>query len=995
MRLFEPGDRVRRLSGGETGVVVRYDSYLGYQVMFPSGLEHVGESAIEVLPPEPEEALLTGRFSSVELYGLRIQALYLQHAYRYDTLAGLSNARIEPAFHQIMVALQVLAKSRPRMILADEVGLGKTIEAGLILKELRARRAADRVLIVVPASLQWQWQQELRSKFNEHFEVLEGAALKSLARRGGNPWRKHGNVICSLSLARREGHAEQIVEAGWDLVIFDEAHRVRRSLHGKRVTSTLGYQLADELKEGVDGMLLLTATPMQLHPYELYSLIELVEPGICDSFEEYERDRRALPRLATIAKDIQQWDVLDIDRREALLSFFSSYGLDVYTDDDRDVALEVLDRQHPFARTMIRNRKSDIGGFTQRCPELVVVEMDLEEKELYEDVSGYLHEQYNLAQAKNQKAIGFLMVTYLKMLSSSSNAVRAALQRRITKLTGELGVDRAGDIKNGEPFESSPDPRELSSEIEGSEHRSVSTDSRKIKTEIDVLRDLVGRLGKARDSKASQLLFTLRRDIQPDEKVIIFTQFLETQAFLQKMLDYHGYEVEVFNGSMSQEEKDKAVIRFREQSQILVATEAGGEGRNFQFTHILFNYDLPWNPMKVEQRIGRLDRIGQKHDIYIYNFACKGTIEEKILDVLNTRIRLFEESVGSLDPILGDLEGDIKRLAFDGGTDTNRRLKELESDLERRVREARELENEKKYLTLDPAIFRQTQANRLVEQRTMAGPSDLQNYVDAALRHFGGRIAEHSDGGVGIYLSQDLQRRLGAKRGSCRGVFDYREALQREDLEFFALGQSLIDSIVELPMGTRPAVACRRRAEGVRGGPHIEIFYTIEADGPVRFGQFVRHLVGEDLHVEEVKVTEMPEIGEASRPCDLPRWAKSAFEASKQKLAARRERSRSRVQDLHTTWYEEELDRTRRIYKDRDRRLRQKIEDDIARIDRLEATGSPQERRILPAIRGRLNKNRSRLSRLDEDRNAKLIELQVRESDVSIRIRAAALVVGD
>ncbi|MCY4371408.1 MAG: SNF2-related protein [bacterium] len=995
MRLFELGDRVLRLSDGEIGVVVSFDKYLGYQVAFRSGLEHVGGSAIELLPLEPEQALLTGEFSSVELYGLRVQALYLQHAYRYDTLAGLSNARIEPTFHQIMVALQVLAKSRPRMILADEVGLGKTIEAGLILKELRARRVVDRVLIVVPASLQWQWEQELRSKFNEHFEVLDGAALKSLARRGGNPWRKHGNVICSLSLARREVHAEQIVEAGWDLVIFDEAHRVRRSLHGKRVTSTLGYQLADKLKEGVDGMLLLTATPMQLHPYELYSLIELVEPGICDSFEEYERDRQDLPRLAGIAKDVQQWDVLDTDRRESLLRFFSSYDLDVHANDDRDAALRVLDRQHPFARTMIRNRKSDIGGFTQRCPELVVVEMDLEEKELYEDVSGYLHEQYNMAQAKNQRAIGFLMVTYLKMLSSSSNAVRAALRRRITKLTAELGVDRAGDIKNGEQFDAWPDPRELSSEIEGSEHRSVSTDSSKIRTEITVLQDLVGRLGKARDSKASQLLLTLRRDIQPDEKVIIFTQFLETQAFLRKMLDFHGYEVEVFNGSMSQEEKDKAVIRFRERSQILVATEAGGEGRNFQFTHILFNYDLPWNPMKIEQRIGRMDRIGQKHDIYIYNFACKGTIEEKILDVLNKRIRLFEESVGSLDPILGELEGDIKRLAFDGGADTTRELALLESDLERKVREARELENEKKYLALDPAIFRQGQANRLVEQRIMAGPSDLQNYVDAALRYFGGRVAEHSDGGVGIYLSPDLQRRLGAKNGSYRGVFDYREALQREDLEFFALGQSLIDSIVELPMGTQPAVACRRRGEELQGGPHIEIFYTIESDGPVRFGQFVRHLVGEDLHVEETKVTEMPEIGEPSPRCDLPSWAESAFEASKLKLAARQERSRSRVQDLHTEWYEEELDRTRRIYEDRDRRLRQEIEDYSARIDRLEATGTPQEKRILPAIRGRLNKARTRLSSDKEDHDAKLIELQEQKSDVSVRIRAAALVVGD
>ena len=995
MRFLEPGDRVRRIAGAELGLVVAVHQYLGYRVMFPSGTEYVPESAIELLPPEPEQALLTGRFSTAELYGLRIQALYLQHAYRYDTLAGLSNARIEPAFHQIMVALQVLAKSRPRMILADEVGLGKTIEAGLIVKDLRARQLVDRVLIVVPPSLQWQWQQELRSKFNEDFEILDGAALKSLAGRGGNPWSKNHNVICSLSLARREDHTQRIVEAGWDLVIFDEAHRIRRSLHGKRVTSTLGYQLADELKEGVDGLLLLTATPMQLHPYELYSLIELVEPGICDSFEEYERNRQALPGLSAIAKDLHEWDVLVARRQKSLIQFFSDYDLDLRSQDARDHALEILDRQHPFARTMIRNRKADIGGFTQRCPELILVDMTVSEEELYEDVSRYLRKQYNLAQAKNQRAIGFLMVTYLKMLASSSTAVRAALQRRLTKLTKVLSVDIDTDTKKNDHFVSSHDPRELSSAVSGTEHRVVSTDKRTLRAEIATLSELVDRLGKARDSKASELLLTLRRDIPTGDKVIIFTQFLETQRFLQTMLTYHGYGVEIFNGSMDQEEKDKAVIRFRERSQILVASEAGGEGRNFQFAHILVNYDLPWNPMKIEQRIGRLDRIGQKHDILIYNFACRGTIEENILDVLNTRIRLFEESVGSLDPILGDLEEDIKSLVFHDGGDSGNKLEELDSDLERKVREARALENEKRYLALDPAIFRQDQASRLVEQRTIAGPSDLQSYIRSALRYFGGRITEHSNGGVGIYLSQDLQRRLGTKKSSYRGVFDYREALQREDLEFFALGHGLVDSIVELPMGTQSAVACRRRVSGVQRGPHIEVFYAIEAKGPVRFGQFVRHLVDEDLHVEESRVMEMPEIGEAIPPYDLPSWTESAFEVSKLKLAARRERVRSNITTLHSRWCEEELDRTRRIYKDRDRRLQQKIADDIARVDRLDATGSPREKRILPAIRGRLNKNRARYSRLNEDRTAKITQIQRTTSDISVKVLAVALLVTD
>ncbi len=178
MSRFKPGDRVRRIAGGDDGIIIGSQPGLGYPVFFSSGSQFLSESAVRLLPPEPDDALRQGKLSTAELYGLRMQALYLQHAYRYDTLAGLSNARIEPTLHQVMTALRVLSKNQPRMILADEVGLGKTIESGLILKELRARRVVDRALIVVPASLQWQWKQELRSKFNEHFEVLDGDRLK-------------------------------------------------------------------------------------------------------------------------------------------------------------------------------------------------------------------------------------------------------------------------------------------------------------------------------------------------------------------------------------------------------------------------------------------------------------------------------------------------------------------------------------------------------------------------------------------------------------------------------------------------------------------------------------------------------------------------------------------------------------------------------------------------------------------------------------------------
>ncbi len=991
---FQTGDRVRRMADGATGVVAAYSRHLGYQVAFSTGSEYLDVSAIELLPPEPEEALRDSDLGHTKLYGLRIQALYLRHAYRYDALAGLSNARIEPAFHQVMVALRVLSKSRPRMILADEVGLGKTIEAGLILKELRARQLVERVLIVVPASLQWQWQQELRSKFNEHFDVLDGALLKSLSKRGGNPWRRRGNVITSLSLARRKTHAELIVEAGWDLVVFDEAHRVRRSLHGKRVSATLGYQLADELKETVDGMLLLTATPMQLHPYELYSLIELVEPGLCDSFEQYEQNRHQLPRLAEIARNIQQWDILAEAQQNQLKEFFQSHGFDLNKTEGRELALAALEHKHPFTRTMIRNKKADVGGFTKRQPELISVQLEDDELELYQDISSYLRDQYNMAQISQQRAIGFLMVNYQKMLASSSNAVRTALKRRIIKLSAKLGLERdsVADIDNTRTIPG--DPRELSTTIEANNFRLLSTDAKSIQAEIAVLHELVSRLGMIRDSKAKALVRIMVQDVPPQEKVIVFTQFLETQHFLRQTLRHHGYEVEVFNGRMNQQQKDDAVLRFRRRSQVLIATEAGGEGRNFQFAHVMVNYDLPWNPMKVEQRIGRLDRIGQKRDVIIYNLACKGTIEERILDVLHNRIRLFEESVGSLDPILGTVEDDIRSLAFDEAADSSGQLEEIEAGLERRVRQARMLEREKQHLVLDATTFRRDQANSLVEERTMAGPSDLQSYMERTLRYFGGRLTHHPDGGVGVYLSQDLERRLGAKERSYRGVFDYREALKREDLEFLAFGQDLVDSIVDLPIGERLAVACHRRLPSIQGGPYVEVFYTVEADGPVRLGQFVHHLVGEDMKVREQIINEMPPIGEALRGHELPAWALKAIEASKMRLATRQKELKARVDREHRDWLEEELDRTRRIFRDRDRRLRQRIDDDKASVQKWTVSDDPRGKRILPAVRGRLNANQQRLARVEEDRESRIRRLQARRSSVSVRVLAAAVVVG-
>src|SRR6266487_3780947 len=363
---LQAGERVRRAATSEDGVVLSAGDGVLVQVAFPSGTVWIHPEELEKLPEGPTERLAAGEFGHLEPYGLRLQALYLKHAYRYDALTGLSSARIEPQLHQVFVAHRVTQKLQPRMILADEVGLGKTIEAGLIIKELRARELINRVLIIVPASLQLQWQTELRSKFNEHFEILDGAALNFLGRGGVNPWTRRRNVICSLPLASNPKRAEQIVEAEWDLVVFDEAHRVRRSLQSANKTrTTQAYRLADELKELVNGLLLLTATPMQVHPFELYSLIELVEPGLFPTFSAYDTRRGFLPQLNALMKDLKGWSALSredqlaaVGTHQRLLGELGIRSPEAFRvlqgDPERERLMDVLVDKHPIAGALVR-----------------------------------------------------------------------------------------------------------------------------------------------------------------------------------------------------------------------------------------------------------------------------------------------------------------------------------------------------------------------------------------------------------------------------------------------------------------------------------------------------------------------------------------------------------------------------------------------------------------------------------------------------------------
>jgi SNF2 family DNA or RNA helicase len=977
------------------------------EVAGPAGTDLFHLDDLEPAVLGPAEALVAGQLGDSTHYALRLRSLYLKHAYRFDPHSGLSNARIEPKLHQVFIAHLVANKLQPRMILADEVGLGKTIEAGLVLKELSARGMVDRVLVVCPASLQYQWQSELRSKFNEDFEIVDGAAAKYLGRNGANPFLARDRIICSLPFAANEKRAEKIVEAEWDLVIFDEAHRVRRWRPSPSKTNTTkAYELADELKELAPGVLLLTATPMQLHPFELYSLVEIVEPGMYPSFDAYERRRKDLPALNDLMRSLKGWRTLSTHEQDRVIDKYDSWlgsalgsppSVDLLSDDQRrDEVMDALVEHHPLAGVLVRNRKAEIGGFTRREATSYLVDLTPEELELYNDITDYIRLGYDRAQTEKQHAIGFLMVTYQKMLASSAYAIRESFRRRVKKLRKQLYDHRQAKSARAPSrkalLENYEDAAELSETLDDLD--ALSLDPDQLEAEIAELELLIDRLGQQSDSKVAELVRALDAifEADSDEKVVIFTQFVETQAYLSAQVEHLGYRSVSFNGSLDLDQKEAVISEFREKAQILISTEAGGEGRNLQFSHILINYDHPWNPMKVEQRIGRLDRIGQKRPVFIHNLACRGTVEERVLSVLNDRIRLFTESVGSLDPILGEVEADIVDLIMNQRERLDEAFEDYAGDVERRVREA--LENDKVLadFALDRASLRKDQANALLGRKELASASDLREQIERTLDYLGGTLMPHSAGGEVINLSPRLATRLATRTGQTRGVFDHQEALEREELDFFAIGHKLIDDIVDLPTREDAPRTAARTVRGPEPGRFLEVFYEIKADRPINYGSVIRHLVDDQASVRSEVVTEMPDLGSPGGAQDVPEWVGAGIEASRVQFAEEHAAARDVVRQRIAERRDEERQRAQRVYEYRRARLQRRIDDLVDWIEKKERTGSDRDRRILPAQRGRLRKNQERLDQLNADLESQRRDIDERSPQVTGSMWAACLV---
>jgi SNF2 family DNA or RNA helicase len=707
------------------------------------------------------EARIRELFESASLphgrrFILKAESFILKLAYAYNKILSLSNSRTRILAHQVESTHRIVNSFKQRFLIADEVGLGKTIEAGLVIKEMIYRQNYKRIIIICPASLLFQWQNEMESKFNEKFIIMDRKLLKKasqIAGEGGNPWKVYDRVICSLDFIKGKDFQEDLIHCAWDFVIFDEAHRLRRDAN----SSTLAYSMAEQVAVRTKSLLLLSATPFRGKLEELYYLIALVDKNILGPYQ----------------------------------SFYNQFCTD---------GADLSELKRKLDQVVIRRTKNDVGGFTKRHARTIRFDLYDDERFLYDETTKYVAEEFNRALQSENRAVGFVMTVFQKLLDSSSYALLVALRNRSARLKDLLV--KAESLNNAYvEFNTGCFDNETLSELEELDENAELTVKKTIdelRLEILTIDRLVNLASQIESNKKGEKLVRLIKDLKKKghEKFLIFTQFRTTQDYLMEILS--GFSRVAFNGSMNRDEKEEAILKFKNEVEIIIATEAGGEGRNMQFCDILINYDLPWSPLKIEQRIGRIHRFGQPNDVHIYNFSTRGTVAERVLEVLTEKLKIFEESIGTPDIMLGQIEDEVNLNTLFMELATGRKKKkEVESELSDRIENAR-------------------QSFEKLSELTVAGRMDFNydEYYKVTLkdRSFTNRRIEKfiSDFMDEDSYAQDLISKKNSKAGLYRvfsgagddaqiryGTFDSERALEDESLEFLAFGHSTVDRIID------------------------------------------------------------------------------------------------------------------------------------------------------------------------------------------------------
>ena len=532
------------------------------------------------------EAVAARQFQDPARYRLQLAAEHLALIAGFDELVCLDALNFQPFDYQIRAAQTALRRFRGRGLLCDEVGLGKTIEAGLALKEYLLRQMVQRILIVTPPALVEQWREELAAKFNlPDFVTSADPEFRAL---GPAAWAQFPRVIASLATARRAEHRAQIESLLYDLVIVDEAHHLKNR-------ASVSWKFVNSLQKKY--ILLLTATPVENSLDELYNLITLLKPGQLKTPREFQRQF-----------------VVQGDPRQPK---------------NRGKLRELL------ADVMVRHSRSHVASSAQLPPRrahTLRLTLSPAERTFYDDVSGLIRAQLTSTAPGAEEDS-----RPERKLSSAHRFTLQTLQREI----------------GSSPLAARPTLLALA------ENRALATEC----APLLLLANQAAQIQTwAKAEALEKLLASLRGD-----KVLLFTHFRPTLEQLAKRLQALGLDFVAYHGRLGAAEKEAAIRRFEGEAQVLLSTEAAGEGRNLQFCRVMVNFDLPWNPLRIEQRIGRIHRIGQTRPVEIYNLSAIGTVEDYVLDILDRKVNMFELVIGEMDMILGELteEQDFEDLLFD------------------------------------------------------------------------------------------------------------------------------------------------------------------------------------------------------------------------------------------------------------------------------------------------------------------------------------------
>ncbi len=726
---------------------------------------------------------------------LFIESARIRLAYAFDPHFAVSLSGIEPLPHQLEAVYQhLLPQVRLRFLLADDPGAGKTIMAGLLIKELKMRGGIERVLILCPAPLTIQWQDEMRSKFDEVFEIIRSELAKD--QLAGNVWDRFPQCIASIDFAKQEDVWPGILRAHWDLVVIDEAHKCSARTYGREVKKTQRYQLSERLSAQIERLMLLTATPHQGDP---------------DQFAHFLR-------------------LLDADQ------FVDPHWVDQYSELNKDLLR--LDESPWFLRRQ-KEELRDFEGrklFTERHPLTVPFELSAAELHLYQEVTRYINTFLPRQQrGRRRMSVALARTVLQRRLASSLRAICRSLERRYQRFSGFLqelqGLPPAEQRERLQALqllaldeEQEFDDQEESEQDEAAAQVTAAERIDDLRREVRELERLVKLARATLDLGEETKLVALRDCLSRAEfaalrdgrgKLLIFTEHRDTLDYLRENLERWGYTCCEIHGGMNAQGRKEAQYTFQRDVQICVATEAAGEGINLQFCHLMINYDLPWNPVRLEQRMGRIHRIGQKYDVYIFNFAAVNTVEGRILQRLLAKLDEMRQALGDrVFDVIGlmlklnevSLEEMLREAAYNP-----RRLEEYEDQIRRispeRLKELEEATGIAMATSHVDFGRIQQQDFRSEERRLM--PEYVADFFLQAAERVGLRMESRADTLWRVdYVPERFRstalravKRFGVPQGVYRKLTFYKEHLRQSqhlDAELLSPGHPLFAAVAEV-----------------------------------------------------------------------------------------------------------------------------------------------------------------------------------------------------